>query len=110
MCTAPPPRSARWIRGTLNARFRNGLPSNVADLLTVAVSHAHAIVVPAPHACDAAHADNIVLNITMALNALQLHPTVDVVAELRDIDDEDMVELLGGSKIVTIVSHDIVGR
>ena len=45
-------------------------------------------------ASDAAHADNIVLNITMALNALQLHPTVDVVAELRDVDDEDMVELL----------------
>ena len=33
-----------------------------------------------------------------------------VVAEMRDIDNTSLVEVVGGSSVETIVSHDIVGR
>jgi hypothetical protein len=93
----------------LEVIVRNGLASNVTDLMTVAVGQAHTIIVPAPHG-DATDADNSVLSITMALNAMQLQAGVHIVAELRDVDHEDMVTLLGGGTVIAMVSHDIVGR
>jgi hypothetical protein len=93
----------------LDVIVRNGFPGNITDLMTVAVCHARTIIVPAPQG-DATEADNTVLNITMALKATQLAPGAHIVAELRDVDDEDMVGLLGGGDVVTVVSHDMVGR
>jgi hypothetical protein len=90
---------------------RNGFPGNVTDLVTVGVNHASAIIVPAPPG-NADEADNYVLNVVMALKAIGNVPRQDahIVAELRDVDNEDMVSLLGGFDVVTMVSHDIVGR
>jgi hypothetical protein len=93
----------------LHVIVRNGFPGNITDLMTVAVGHARTVIVPAPQG-DATEADNSVLNITMALKATQLAPGAHIVAELRDVDDEDMVGLLGGGEVVTMVSHDMVGR
>jgi hypothetical protein len=93
----------------LEVIVRNGFPGNITDLMTVAVGHARTLIVPAPQG-DATESDNTVLNITMALKATQLAPGAHIVAELRDVDDEDMVCMLGGGDVVTVVSHDMVGR
>jgi hypothetical protein len=92
--------------------FRNGSPSSATDLVTVSVNCAKAIVIPAPPG-DADEADNSVLSIILALNTLST-PNVKnarpIIAELRDVDNEDVVHLLGGHAVVTMVSHDLVGR
>ena len=33
-----------------------------------------------------------------------------IVAEMRDVDDEPLVRMVGGTAVETVVSHDIVGR
>merc|ERR1712046_96827 len=33
-----------------------------------------------------------------------------VVAEVRDIDNEPLVKLVGGQNVETLVSHDVIGR
>jgi hypothetical protein len=85
------------------------LLDQVTDLVTVGVNHARAVIVPAPPG-DADEADNYVLNIVMALKAIIGGQGAHIIAELRDVDNEDMVSLLGGTDVVTMVSHDIVGR
>ena len=46
----------------------------------------------------------------ISLKSLKSELRGHVVAEMRDIDNTSLVELVGGESVETIVSHDIVGR
>eukprot|EP00944_MAST-04C_sp_MAST-4C-sp1_P008390 g8390.t1 len=95
----------------LNSKIivRTGSISSQSDLAKMAASFARAIIVLAPEGA-ADKADASVLRCVLSLKGLSIPLSGHVVAEMRDIDNTSLVEVVGGSSVETIVSHDIVGR
>ena len=95
----------------LNSKIivRTGSISSQSDLAKMAASFARAIIVLAPEGA-ADKADASVLRCVLSLKGLSIPLNGHVVAEMRDIDNTSLVEVVGGSSVETIVSHDIVGR
>ena len=92
--------------------FRSGSPLLPSDLRRVSAQHAKVSVILAP-AGDPDIADSLTLRSVLALKALATSPTGlhgFVVAEVRDIDNEPLVRLVGGRTVETMVSHDVLGR
>lgn len=48
----------------------------------------------------------MVLNVTGVREGLRGH----VVVELSDVDNEQLVKLVGGDLVETLVAHDVIGR
>ncbi|CAK4086153.1 unnamed protein product [Aphanomyces euteiches] len=87
---------------------RSGSPLLVSDLKKVSAHTARSITIMAT-SMDADKSDAACLRIILGLRGLfQLQG--HVVAEVRDIDNEPLVHLVGGSIVETLVSHDIIGR
>eukprot|EP00931_Biecheleriopsis_adriatica_P114953 TRINITY_DN90819_c0_g1_i1.p1 TRINITY_DN90819_c0_g1~~TRINITY_DN90819_c0_g1_i1.p1 ORF type:complete len:868 (+),score=127.80 TRINITY_DN90819_c0_g1_i1:59-2662(+) len=89
--------------------FRSGSPLVVADLDRVSIHLAKAIIILAtPGSADQADADTLrtMLSIRSSKNSWMSY----VVAEVRDIDNEPLVKLVGGPMVETMVSHDFIGR
>ncbi|KAF0697521.1 hypothetical protein As57867_011786, partial [Aphanomyces stellatus] len=87
---------------------RSGSPLIISDLKKVSAHTARSITILAT-SIDADKSDAACLRIILGLRGLfklQGH----VVAEVRDIDNEPLVHLVGGSDVETLVSHDIIGR
>ena len=87
------------------------------DLENISINKAKAIVVQAP-AGNADKADATTLRAVLSLKALELKMLQEnepgfrgnIIAELRDIDNQLLIQTVGGKDVLTVVSHDIIGR
>mmetsp|Transcript_58915 Transcript_58915/g.103103 ORF Transcript_58915/g.103103 Transcript_58915/m.103103 type:complete len:825 (+) Transcript_58915:103-2577(+) len=95
-------------RGT-KVVFRSGSPLLIGDLVKVSAHMAKAIVVLASGG-EAEKADADTLRCILSLRSMQYSVQGHIVAEVRDIDNEPLVKLVGGSSVETLVSHDVLGR
>ena len=95
----------------LNSRLvvRTGNMMAQSDLLKYSCHLARAIIVLAPEGAPD-KADAQVLRTVLTIRALRYDLEGHIVAEMRDIDNTSLVDLVGGSHVETIVSHDVVGR
>ena len=115
LCSAKPKRDAldevREQCTLLNSRIvvRTGSISSQSDLSRLAAPFARAIIVLAPEGA-ADKADASVLRCVLSLKGLARPLKGHIVAEMRDIDNTSLVEVVGGTSVETIVSHDVVGR
>jgi len=99
---------SRVRRGT-RVVFRSGSPLLMGDLIRVSVHMARAIIILASSG-DADQADSDTLRTMLSLRSLLDDLRGHVVAEVRDIDNEPLVKLVGGHFVETLVSHDVIGR
>jgi hypothetical protein len=98
--------------------FRSGNPMTSSDLLKVSCPKAKSILCLAPgydsegNSIQADIADAMTLRSVLALRGLEHthHLSGHIVAEIRDKDNENLVEMVGAEKVETIVSHDVIGR
>ena len=90
-------------------RYAQGPYSTTAALETVQASKAKAIVVQAA-AGDPDKADSLILRTILSLKGMPTPIKGNIIAEMRDIDNQLLVKTVGGRAIETIVSHDIIGR
>jgi len=88
---------------------RTGSALLVGDLNKVAASVARSIIILAD-AGQPDKADARTLRTVLSLIGMKQPPLGHVVAELRDIDNEGLVQIVGKGLVETIVSHDIIGR
>eukprot|EP00930_Biecheleria_cincta_P001560 TRINITY_DN102696_c0_g1_i1.p1 TRINITY_DN102696_c0_g1~~TRINITY_DN102696_c0_g1_i1.p1 ORF type:complete len:931 (-),score=142.35 TRINITY_DN102696_c0_g1_i1:187-2604(-) len=99
---------ARRRKGT-RVVFRSGSPLVVSDLSRVSMESAKAIIILAtPGSADQADADT--LRTMLSIRSSNCNLLSYVVAEVRDIDNEPLVKLVGGPSVETMVSHDMIGR
>ncbi|KAG6969574.1 hypothetical protein JG687_00003143 [Phytophthora cactorum] len=96
------------LRGT-RVIFRTGTPLLSVDLLKVSAHRAKSIIIMANSTGDADRSDAAVLRTVLSLKTLP-ELTGHIVAELRDIDNDPLVRLVGGEEVEILVSHDIIGR
>jgi len=89
--------------------FRSGSPLLMGDLGKVSAHNARAIIVLAAGG-DADRADSDTLRCMLSLRSLTKGLEGHVIAECRDVDNEPLVKLVGGSVVETLVSHDVLGR
>ncbi|KAL4160520.1 hypothetical protein PRNP1_001088 [Phytophthora ramorum] len=96
------------LRGT-SIIFRTGSPLLSVDLLKVSAHRAKSIIIMANSTGDADRSDAAVLRTVLSLKTLP-ELSGHIVAELRDIDNDPLVRLVGGQEVEIMVSHDIIGR
>eukprot|EP00633_Aureoumbra_lagunensis_P006601 CAMPEP_0197322528 /NCGR_PEP_ID=MMETSP0891-20130614/69952_1 /TAXON_ID=44058 ORGANISM="Aureoumbra lagunensis, Strain CCMP1510" /NCGR_SAMPLE_ID=MMETSP0891 /ASSEMBLY_ACC=CAM_ASM_000534 /LENGTH=809 /DNA_ID=CAMNT_0042814951 /DNA_START=242 /DNA_END=2671 /DNA_ORIENTATION=- len=96
------------LKGT-QVVVRSGSPLRVADLDLVSAQTARTVIVLADNGVSAAESDAVVMRTVLALSALE---TLDghIVAELRDLDDVDHIQLISRHPIECVVAHDFIGR
>mmetsp|Transcript_27148 Transcript_27148/g.63449 ORF Transcript_27148/g.63449 Transcript_27148/m.63449 type:complete len:1139 (+) Transcript_27148:205-3621(+) len=99
------------LRGT-KLVVRQGNPSFVNDLRRISTAEARAVVVLAPNreGDDIEQADATVLRTVLSLKGMPEQMQGHIVAELNDVDNRQIVELIGEMDVETVVSHDICGR
>jgi hypothetical protein len=91
--------------------FRSGSPLRATDLNRVSATKARAIVILSDYSQDPDLADADILRILLTLQTLDGGKlNGHVVCEVRDVDNEPLVALVGGDACETVVSHDIIGR
>ena len=90
--------------------FRSGNPLRVTDLERVSASTARSIVVFSNYAEAPDIADAEILRIILTLRSLPGGIAAHIVAEVRDVDNEPLIQLVGGDCVETVVSHDVIGR
>lgn len=88
---------------------RSGSPMLASELAKVSTSGARSVIVLAQSG-DPDASDAEVLRTVLALIGMKHPPRGHIVAEIRDIDNEGLVEIVGRGVVETIVSHDIIGR
>ena len=76
----------------------------------MAAHTARAIIILVNEALSPDEADATVLRIVLGLRGLPVVPAGHVVAALRDIDNEPLVQMAGGAGVETLVTHDLIGR
>ena len=104
------------FRGT-KIVVRAGNYTLMHDLENISINKARAIVVQAPSG-NADKADATTLRAVLSLKALELKLLAEnepmfrgsIIAELRDIDNQLLIQTVGGKDVLTVVSHDIIGR
>lgn len=101
-------RFRNHLRGT-RIIVRNGSPMLLQDLQKVAVERAKVSIMLSDPSGDADKADSCSLRQILTLRALAAVEGF-VVVEIRDVDNEPLVKLVGGTMIETLVSHDMIGR
>lgn len=105
-------RCGPWLRGT-QVVCRSGNPIRVEDLRRVSAGTAKSIIVMADErASSADESDAKALRIMLSLSGLPdfIRSDAHAVVELCDLDNKELVHLVGGSKVETVVAHDVVGR
>ena len=90
--------------------FRSGSPLRSTDLMRVSATKARAIIILSDYNQDPDLADADILRVVLTLQTLD-NGNLDghVVCEVRDVDNEPLVALVGGDMVETVVSHDIIG-
>jgi len=89
--------------------IRSGSSQTMVDLMKVAAHKAKSIVVLAGEG-ESDHADSETLRCMLSLRSLDYDLQGNVLAEVRDVDNDPLVKLVGGSVVDTVVSHDVLGR
>jgi len=89
--------------------FRNGSPMLMHDLVKVGAHVARSVIVLANEG-EPDQADAATLRCILALRTLPYGMKGCIVAEVRDIDNEPLLKMVGGSQCETVPSHDILGR
>ena len=92
---------------------RQGSPLQRIDLEKAATATARAIVILCDDECASERADSQVLRTVLAVTTIlddHKENKAHIVAEIRDNDSDSLMKLVGGDRIETVVSHDIVGR
>ena len=91
---------------------RSGFPIRVEDLRRVSATTARSIIIMADESKSADEADAKTLRIMLSLTSLPefMANEAHAVAEIRDIDNEELVRMVGLAKLETVCSHDMVGR
>jgi hypothetical protein len=97
------------LRGTVVV-FRSGSRLRVSDLRFVSCETARSVVAVSSMSLSPDAADAEMLHVALNLSVLDLDPDVRVVLEVRDVDAEALVRLVGGDQAFTVPSHDIIGR
>mmetsp|Transcript_75294 Transcript_75294/g.137488 ORF Transcript_75294/g.137488 Transcript_75294/m.137488 type:complete len:465 (-) Transcript_75294:1725-3119(-) len=100
--------TSRQRKGT-RIVFRSGSPLVISDLIRVTVHQARAIIILSSTS-DADQADSDTLRTMLSLRTICDNLKGHVVAEVRGIDNEPLVKLVGGQLVETLVSHDVIGR
>lgn len=90
---------------------RTGIPYLQADLKRVSAEDARSIIILSDRTeSNADMADvNAVRNV-LCLNSMGAPKNGHIVCEICDIDNEDLVRIVGKNTVETFVSHDIIGR
>jgi hypothetical protein len=101
--------SEEELRGT-KVVFRSGSRLRTADMRTVAIEQARSVIIVSDVRLDPDTADAEVLQVVLNLTTMDLTDGCSVVAEVRDVDNEPLVILVGGDLVKTVTSHDIIGR
>ncbi|POM75264.1 Ion channel, partial [Phytophthora palmivora] len=96
------------LRGT-RVIFRTGTPLLSVDLLKVSAHRARSIIIMANSSGDADRSDAAILRTVLSLKTLP-ELSGHIVAELRDIDNDPLLRLVGGNDVEILVSHDVIGR
>lgn len=88
---------------------RSGSPLRVQDLEVASARTARAIIILADNEVSAEESDAVVMRTVLALSAFE---SLDghVVAELRDVDNQDHIQLISRHNIECVVAHDFIGR
>jgi len=81
-----------------------------ADLRTVSVTAAKAIIILADSEVASDASDAQVLRTMLTVMAFEKNLTGHIVVELCDIDNKTHVHLIGGEHVEVVCSHDILGR
>jgi hypothetical protein len=93
--------------------FRSGSALRGADLRRVSATNARSIVILSDYGQDPDLADADILRVILTLQTLDKDGEDafegHIVCEVRDVDNEPLVALVGGDNIETVVSHDIIG-
>ena len=97
------------LRGTVVV-FRSGSRLRVSDLRFVSCETARSVVAVSSMSLGPDAADAEMLHVGLNLSVLDLDPDARVVLEVRDVDAEALVKLVGGDQAFTVPSHDIIGR
>ncbi|CAI5962161.1 unnamed protein product, partial [Closterium sp. NIES-65] len=87
----------------------SGSPLVLADLKKVSVSTARALIVLA-EAENADAADARALRVVLSLTGVREGLRGHIVVELSDIDNQQLVKMVGGRMVETVVAHDVIGR
>ena len=93
-----------------NIVFRSGNPLRTTDLNRVSASTARSIVIFSNYNEEPDIADAEILRIILTLRSLSNGLEGHIVAEVRDVDNEPLIQLVGGDNVETVVSHDVIGR
>jgi hypothetical protein len=88
---------------------RNGNPAIVSDLIKTSVDRAKATVILADGK-GADESDSSTLRCILSMQSMGYKLSGHIVAEVRDVDNEPLLQLVGGKLIETFVSHDVLGR
>jgi len=90
---------------------RTGSPMIGGDLMKVAAPSARNVIVLCEDEGNASRADSAVLRVVLSLTSLLTAASeAHIVAEIRDIDSDPLLGLVGQDRVETVVSHDIIGR
>ena len=93
---------------------RQGSPLVREHLDKVSAEHARSVVVLSDDTLRADQADARSLRVALSFVSEARHcaPASDrcIVMEMQDVDNEPLVQLVGGDHVETIVTHDLIGR
>jgi hypothetical protein len=90
---------------------RSGSPHLHADLRRVSAESARSIIILADRTfADPDMTDVATVRTVMCLRGLDAPRTGHIVCEVCDVDNEELITLVGKDHVETVVSHDIIGR
>jgi hypothetical protein len=87
---------------------RNGNPTVLADLDHVSVKTAKAVVLLSAVGLSPDEADGYTLQMMLVLKGMGI--SAHLVVELQDMDNEALIQMVGGDQVETVVAHDFIGR
>ena len=91
--------------------IRSGSPHIHADLKKVCAFSSRSIIILADRSLsDPDMTDVSTVRTVMSLRGLNAPSIGHIVAEVCDIDNEELITLVGLEHVETVVSHDIIGR
>jgi Castor and Pollux, part of voltage-gated ion channel len=99
-------------KGT-NIVVRTGSPILSADLMKVSAQEARSIIILADrdaHSSDPDATDIMTVRTVLSLRAVDAPKNGHITVELCDVDNEELVRLVGGNRTEQVVSHDVIGR
>ena len=90
---------------------RSGSPHFHADLRRVSAQSCRSIIILADRSYSSPDVTDVSsVRTVMSLRGLDAPANGHIVCEVCDIDNEELITLVGKSHVETVVSHDIVGR